>query len=143
MAVVQLLALVFTTLALVPAMAHVLELPNKLPMSREEYLTVQRLYRGWNRAGYIVIAALVTTLLLALFADDRGRGPALLAFCAILGTQIVFWQYTFPVNRITQNWTLAPENWRRLRDRWEISHAVSAVLNFLAVVSVAAALLVE
>ena len=35
---VEFLAVVFTALALVPAMAHVMELPNKLPMSRETYL---------------------------------------------------------------------------------------------------------
>src|SRR5262245_37358279 len=37
----QLLALVLTAVALAPAAAHVLELPNKLPLPRDEYLTVQ------------------------------------------------------------------------------------------------------
>src|SRR5262245_48367558 len=123
MHIVELLAVMFTALALVPAMAHALELPNKLPMSRENYLTVQRLYRGWALAGVLVIGALVTTLLLALMTNDEARGEAIAAFCAIVATQIVFWTFTFPVNRRTRNWTVAPrDGWERLRNRWELSH---------------------
>ena len=143
MPVVELLAVVFTVLALVPAMAHVLELPNKLPMSRDEYLTVQRVYRGWSLAGFLVVAALVSTLLLAIVSDAESRNLALMAFLAILLTQVIFWMFTFPVNQFTRNWTQAPEDWERLRDRWEISHAFSAVLNFIALVCVVLAVLSE
>jgi hypothetical protein len=37
------LNLLFAALALAPAMAHLLELPNKINLSREDYLTVQQL----------------------------------------------------------------------------------------------------
>ena len=136
----QLLAVVLTALALVPAAAHVLELPNKLPMPREEYLTVQRMYRGWNFAGYVVVAALITTLWLAIVSEGEARLPAIIAFLAILATQAVFWGFTFPVNQRTHNWTATPDDWERLRDRWEISHAVSALLNFIALVCVGMAI---
>jgi hypothetical protein len=63
------------------------------------------------------------------------------AFLAILLTQVVFWLFTFPVNRRTNNWTEAPEDWEQLRDRWEFSHAASALLNFIAFVCVAVAIL--
>jgi hypothetical protein len=138
---IQLLALVLTSLALVPAMAHVLELPNKLAMSRETYLTVQRMYRGWDFLEFIVIGAMITTLILVITADDAAFAPALIAFFAIAATQVVFWTFTFPVNRRTENWTLTPEEWEPLRDRWELSHAASAVLNFIALVCVALAIL--
>ena len=142
MDVIQLLALVFTALALVPAAAHVLELPNKLPMARDAYLTVQKVYRGWSYAGIAVVAALVATLWLAIDTDGRARAPAVVAFLAILGTQVVFWMITYPVNRRTENWTRAPEEgWEELRDRWEFSHALSALLNFIALVGVAMAIL--
>ncbi len=144
MPVVELLAVVFCVLALVPAMAHVLELPNKLPLSREAYLTVQSIYRGWSLSGVLVVGALITTLLLAIFGDGEARGEALLAFAAIVATQVVFWTFTFPVNRATDNWTRVPEgNWERLRDRWEISHAANALLHFIAVVCVTLAVLAE
>jgi hypothetical protein len=133
---IEFLAVVLTALALVPAMAHVMELPNKLSMPVETYLIVQRMYRGWSFSGIVVFAATIATLILLFYADGDAFAPALVAFLAIAATQVVFWVYTFPVNRITRHWTRAPHDWKRLRDRWELSHAVSAVLNFIAVVSV-------
>jgi hypothetical protein len=138
---IELLAVVLCALALVPSMAHVMELPNKLPMSREAYLLVQRLYRGWNMSAFVVIGALVSTFILMLSVNDAAFAPALVGFLAIVATQIVFWVFTFPVNRATRNWTQVPDDWQLLRDRWEFSHAVSAVLNFIAVVSVTIAVL--
>jgi len=138
-----LLALVLTAIALAPGAAHVLELPNKLPMHRDEYLTVQRVYRGWAYLGIVVVAALAATLWFALIADGPAEAPAVIAFCAVLATQIVFWVFTFPVNRRTRDWTRAPENWEKLRDRWELSHAASAVLNFIALVCIAVAILLS
>ena len=135
--VIQLLALVLTALALIPAAAHVLELPNKLPLDREQYLTVQQMYRGWNRVAFVVIPAIVVTTWLAIIADGPAEAPAVVAFVAILFTQVVFWGVTVPVNRRTHDWTEAPEDWERLRDRWEISHAAIAMLNFIALVCVA------
>ena len=137
----QLLALVLTAVALAPSAAHVLELPNKLPLHRDEYLTVQHLYRGWSRLGFVVIGALLATLWMAVVADESSELPATLAFIAILLTQVVFWIYTYPVNRRTHNWTEAPDDWERLRDRWEFSHAANALLSFIAFVCVAVAIL--
>ena len=137
----QLLALVLTAVALAPSAAHVLELPNTLPLHRDEYLTVQHLYRGWSRLGFVVIGALLATLWMAVVADESSELPATLAFIAILLTQVVFWIYTYPVNRRTHNWTEAPDDWERLRDRWEISHAANALLSFIAFVCVAVAIL--
>jgi hypothetical protein len=138
---VQFLAVVLTALALVPAMAHVMELPNKLPMTREAYLIVQRVYRGWNLSAFVVIGALIATLVLVMSVDGAAFLPALIGFLAIVATQVVFWMFTYPVNRLTRNWTRVPDDWQVLRDRWEISHAVSAALNFIAVVSVTVAVL--
>jgi hypothetical protein len=39
----------------------------------------------------------------------------------------------------TQNWTVLPDNLQALRRQWEYSHAVNAVLNFLALCLVVAA----
>lgn len=138
---VEFLAVILTALALIPAAAHVMELPNKLPMTREAYLIVQRVYRGWNLSAFVVIGALIATLVLMILVDGAAFVPALLGFLAIVGTQVIFWKFTYPVNKITRNWTRVPEDWMALRDRWEISHAASAVLNFIAVVCVTVAVL--
>jgi len=61
----------------------------------------------------------------------------------VLATQVVFWLITFPVNRRTRNWTAVADDWIRLRNRWEYSHAASAMLNLGAVVNVIIAVLSE
>jgi hypothetical protein len=138
LAAVRFSSLLFVALALAPALAHLLELPNKIGLARDDYLTVQQIYRGWALLGVVVVAALVSTLLLAIMVRSRPREfvPALMAFFCIAGTQVVFWLFTYPANRQTSNWTVLPDNWMALRAQWEYSHAASAVLNLVALVAV-------
>ncbi|HZE70640.1 MAG TPA: hypothetical protein VE135_14100 [Pyrinomonadaceae bacterium] len=130
-------SLVFAALALAPAMAHLLELPNKINLPREAYLTVQQIYRGWVLVGFVVAGALLSTLALTITVrQERGAFSfALIAFVCIAGTQVIFWIYTYPANRATKNWTMLPENWIELRRQWEYSHATSAILNLVALVA--------
>jgi hypothetical protein len=60
------LSLLFAALALAPSMAPLLELPNKIGLSRDEYLTVQQIYRGWNLLAVVVFGALLSTLALTI-----------------------------------------------------------------------------
>jgi intracellular septation protein A len=137
-----LLALVLTAVALAPSAAQVIGLPNKLHMEREEYLVVQRVYRSWPFLGILVVAALAATLWFASIMHGPAEAPAVIAFLAVLATQVVFWIFTFPVKRLVgKGRGLPEEDWERLRDRWEISHAVNALLNFVALVCVAVAIL--
>jgi len=131
------IALLFTALALAPALAHLLELPNKINLSREAYLTVQQIYRGWVLLGFVIAGALLSTLALTITVrQERGAFIfALIAFLCIVGTQVIFWIYTYPANRATKNWTMLPENWVGLRKQWEYSHATSAILNLVALVA--------
>jgi hypothetical protein len=139
----QFLSLLFTALALAPALAHLMELPNKIGLSREAYLAVQQIYRGWALLGIVVIGAMVFTFALAVLSRGRGRtfALALIGFLCIVGTQVIFWTFTFPANQATANWTTLPENWMALRTQWEYSHAASAVLNLIAFVSIALSVL--
>jgi hypothetical protein len=128
-------AVFFCGLALVPGAAHAMELPNKIRMPKQEYLVTQKLYRGWQRVAPVVLLALLSTALLVGQSWGAGRVPeaaSLVAFVCIAATQVIFWSFTYPVNKATANWTLAPEQWEGLRRRWEYSHAVSAVLNLVA-----------
>jgi hypothetical protein len=130
-------SLLFAALALAPALAHLLELPNKIGLSRDDYLTVQQIYRGWALLGFVVAGALLSTLVLTIMVRDRPKVFALtlVAFLCIVGTQVVFWTFTFPANQQTGNWTVLPENWMALRTQWEYSHATSAVLNLIAFIA--------
>ncbi|HEX6317772.1 MAG TPA: DUF1772 domain-containing protein [Burkholderiales bacterium] len=143
MTLLRFLALLFAALALGPALAHLLELPNKIGLSREEYLTVQQIYRGWALLGIVVFGALLSSLALAIAVRRRRSEfvPALIAFLCIAGTQAVFWTFTYPANEQTANWTLLPEHWRALRAQWEYSHAASAVLNLAAFIALVVAVL--
>ncbi len=129
------LALFFSALALGPALAHLLELPNKINLSREEYLTVQQIYRGWALLGIVIAGALISTIVLTILLRHERRAFvfSLIGFLCIVGTQVIFWTYTFPTNQVTQNWTTLPDSWALLRRQWEFSHAASAGLNLLAV----------
>jgi hypothetical protein len=136
--VARFLSLLFCALALAPAMAHLFELPNKIGLPRDAYLAVQHLYDGWALLGFVVYGAVFSTLAQAILARRRTRELrlALTAFFCILGTQIVFWTFTFPANKATNYWTMLPDNWIVLRAQWEYSHAASAALNLLALVAV-------
>lgn len=139
------LALFFASLALGPALAHLLELPNKINLSRADYLTVQQIYRGWALLGIVIFPALISTFVLTLLLRKEWRPFvfSFIGFLCIVGTQVVFWTYTFPANQVTNNWTMLPDNWEQLRRQWEYSHAASAVLNVLAVAALIVSLLAE
>jgi ABC-type cobalamin transport system permease subunit len=132
-------SLLFATLALAPALAHLLELPNKIGLSRDDYLIVQQIYRGWALLGIVILGALLSTLVLTILVRKRAHEFALslLAFLCIAGTQVVFWTFTFPANQQTNNWTVLPKTWETLRMQWEYSHAASAVLNLIAFIALA------
>ena len=131
---IQCTATILTALALVPVGAHVLELPNKIHLDQAQYVAVQQIYRGWALLGIVLIAALLADLLSAVLARSQ-RMPMLFAASAavLLGvTLAVFFIWTFTVNQVTNNWTVAPDDWEALRATWEYSHATNAALTFLA-----------
>jgi hypothetical protein len=135
----QFLALTLTTLALVPAGAHLLALPNKIDLSEADYFTVQGIYRGWALLGIVLCAAILADLALSvrLRRQRAAFWCALVAFLAMCATLTIFFAWIFPANKLTVNWTVVPEDWRTLRAQWEYSHAVNAALTFLAFCAVA------
>jgi hypothetical protein len=52
------------------AWAHLLELPHKMNLSRDDYLTVQQIYRGW---GLVVVAAFLVNIALTIALRPRER----------------------------------------------------------------------
>lgn len=123
-----------TALALGPALAHLLELPNKIGLPKEAYFTVQQIYSGWNRLGVVLMLQLVSIVAVILLARDdrRLRILASLALLCLAGAQLLFWTFTFPANTATSNWTVQPDTWQALRNQWEYSHAGGALLQLAA-----------
>lgn len=125
--------MLFVALAWGPSAGHLLELPNKMRLGREEYRTVQQIYRGWQWLGIVVLGALVSSGAFAWAARGSAWFAfALVALLCLLGTQVLFWTVTFPANRATEDWRVLPDGWTELRRRWEYAHALSAGLNLLA-----------
>jgi hypothetical protein len=130
----QIAAIVLTALELVPTGAHFFELPNKIGLPHDAYLTVQHIYNGWAFFGIALIGAIAVNLALAFVLWRRGRrfGASLAAGLLLALTLAIFFAWTYPANEATGNWTALPADWRELRRQWEISHAVNAVLTFAA-----------
>lgn len=117
MRILYFIALMFAALALGPALAHLFALSNKIGMSEADYFVAQQIYRGWAWLGLVVYGALLSALALswALRRDGAARTWALVAFLCIVGTQGIFWTWTYPANRATQNWTTVPADWQAPR----------------------------
>jgi hypothetical protein len=88
----------------------------------------------WWIVGLSVPLAFLSVL--ALTIALRGKGTsfrlALIAFLFLVGELVLFWGFTAPVNRATENWTMLPGNWEELRAQWEYSHAARAFFYVLA-----------
>jgi hypothetical protein len=136
--IVRFLAVILTALSLVPAGAHLFELPNKIGLAQEPYFVVQGIYRGWALFGLVLIPAMIVDLALAGVEWRRG-GPfwlPLAAFLCMAATLAVFFTWVYPANVATNNWTMPPPNWAELRTHWEYGHAVNALLTFVALCAV-------
>jgi hypothetical protein len=131
--VAHFLSIVLMGLALVPAGAHLFELPNKIGLERDAYFTVQQIYAGWALFGIVLFAALAATLVLSVLLRRRPLASyfALGGFLAVAANLAIFFAVVFPTNQATANWTEAPENWETLRAQWEYGHAINAVVAFV------------
>jgi hypothetical protein len=143
--ILRFVSVILTAVTMAGGFAHLFELPYKIALPREAYLTVQQIYRGWALLGIAVVGALLSTLAVAIVLQrDKTQfyltGTA--ALCLALSL-FVFFLFIFPANRQTQNWTILPENWEQLRRQWEYSHAVNAALYFVALSALVLSLLAE
>jgi hypothetical protein len=121
-------------MAFVPVGAHLFELPNKIDLSQQQYSIVQSIYRGWALFGFVISAAIGANLFaaLALWRRRKPFGLSLAASLILALTLLVFFEWTYPANQATNNWTLMPRDWEVLRAQWEFSHAANAILTFIA-----------
>ncbi len=155
LAFAQAVAAVSAAVAMTLSLAHALEYPGKLRLSREQYLAVQAIYYpGFTWAGGaepIAIVAAAAALALTPFGTAAFwlTGGAL---AAAVATHTLYWVLTAPINRVwlkderlsasAQRFFGAADevderNWTVLRDRWERSHiyrAVTATAAFLLLV---------
>lgn len=141
--VVFFIALLATALALGAALAHALELPNKIDLPKDQYFVVQQAYRGWDHLAYLLLVELLSMIAVAVMSrhDPYVFWAVVAAICCLAAAQALFWIFTYPANAATANWTRAPPNWEALRDRWEYSHAAGAAFQTLAMASLIVAVI--
>src|SRR5215831_19425655 len=134
----RLLAVISVVFCLIPAGAHFFGLANKMSLSTADYMTTQKIYAGWSFFGVAIIAAILFTLTHTLMVRAE-RAAFFLFLTALLclgATQVIFWTFTYPMNVATNNWTVTPQHFETVRRQWEYSHAVNAVLTFVALVTI-------
>jgi hypothetical protein len=158
----QIVTILVVACAMALALAHALELPGKLRLSKEEYFSVQTIYYPGFTIGGLSEPAAILAILILLFllpAGSSGFWMTLGALIALLGMHATYWALTHPVNNF---WVRSvrpsrlgarffgfdplgrtggdgrPE-WTALRDRWEYSHVVRAILGLLGLGFLAAA----
>ncbi|MCE7979977.1 MAG: DUF1772 domain-containing protein [Caldilinea sp. CFX5] len=150
----QLLAVFLVAVAFALALAHALELPGKMRLSREVYYAVQPIYYpGFTIGGISEPVGLLLTLLL-LWLTPWGSPDfwlTLLALAGLVGMQAVYWFVTHPVNKFwLQDEALRGVSagffalgraekralpWTALRNRWEYSHVARAAFAFVSLLA--------
>jgi hypothetical protein len=161
--VLQALSLVFVVLAMVPALAHALELPGKLRLTKDAYFAVQPIYYpGFTIAGISEPLAIVSTIAFLVLTPRESVDfwLSLVALLGLIGMHAVYWLFTHPVNNFwLQGKKLSdlgsgffslgkpgrqsdtrPVDWTILRDRWEYSHVARAGLAFLSFIALVIAI---
>jgi hypothetical protein len=111
--VLQFLSVILAALAFVPGGVHLFELPNKIGLSQERYVVVQSIYRGWALFGVVIFAAIGANLLLAVKQWRGGRSYRLTLTAGLLlvAALAVFFEWTYPVNQATNNWSMVVADW--------------------------------
>lgn len=129
-------SVVSVAIYLIPEGAHFFEMFNKVKMSSVDYMTMQRAYDGWAFFGVAIVIAVGCTLghAVAMWDVPVARWLSLGALALLIGTQVIFWCFIYPMNALTRNWTEIPANFGVVRLQWEYGHAASAALTFLALV---------
>lgn len=142
--------LILSALAVLAPMAHVLEMPNKFALDGPLWLAVQQhLYRGWGPfvGAPTEIGALATSfaVLIQRRQDARVQRLMVIAVVAYAGMIGAFFAFNGPVNAALNGWTPAtlPANWPDYRLRWEIGHAVAALLAVVGLASVVRGWLID
>jgi hypothetical protein len=168
MLLLQVLTVFLVSVAMALALAHALEFPGKMRLSKDIYIATQSIYYpGFTIGGFGEGLGLLATLSLVLLMP-RGTLAfwwSLAGFLALVITQVVFWTVTQPVNRhwvaglrltgaAQRFFSVDPtrqqgavqvseqDQWEHLRDRWEYSHIVRAVFAAISLISVTVAIAV-
>jgi hypothetical protein len=158
---IKVMSVLLVAVAMGLALAHALELPGKLRLTKEEYLIVQPIYYpGFTIGGIAEPLGVIATLILIFFMPPGSAAfwLTLVALLGLIGMQLVYWVATHPVNKFwLQDETLQsvgddffaldpmkrskpdtnarPTDWTAMRNRWEYSHVARAGLALISLIA--------
>jgi hypothetical protein len=165
--ILQVVTVFLVSIAWAQALAHVLELPGKMRLGKDAYISVQTIYYPGFTIGGALGEGLGMCATLALLVVTEPTGPAfawtLSAFLALIAMHATYWIVTHPVNKFwLKDHNLkglgagffglgerprdiaesaeSDDVWARLRDRWEYSHVTRAAFAGAALLSLIIAL---
>ncbi len=159
--ILQVLSVFLVSVAMALALAHALELPGKMRLGKEAYLTVQPIYYpGFTTAaGFGEGGGMIATLVLLVLTPSQSVAFwwTLVAFVALVAMHAAYWLLTHPVNKLwlrdhdlggfgagffafdplKRSAPAVPheDRWTSYRDRWEYSHVLRAVLGAISLIS--------
>lgn len=157
----QVVSFLLVAVAMALSLAHALEFPGKLRLSEKQYLAIQQIYYPGFTIGGAAEPLGVLFLLALLFFTSTGISFWLTTAAAITlaAAHAAYWLMTHPVNNFWLKGTklstagssffdadpLArrskePSDWQTLRNRWEWSHVVRALLSFASLTLLATAM---
>jgi hypothetical protein len=159
--IVQIVTVVAVTIVMSLPLAHALEWPGKQRLSKEHYLAMRPIYYpGFTYAGFAEPLSLLVVLIL-LILTPRGTGQfwsTAGAFLALLTMHASYWVLTHPVNYfwlegfklqgfarrffevgVSKQGSPMDSEWTHLRDRWEFSHMIRAILGLVSLVLIVVA----
>jgi hypothetical protein len=149
----QIVSVLLVAIAMALALAHALELPGKLRLDRDAYLTVQRIYYpGFTVGGVSEIAGIIALVALTWGStfDHTRLWWTFAALVLLMAMHATYWFVTHPVNNF---WLKdvelsglgatffsafagnAESDWTKLRDVWEYSHVARAIFGMLSLLS--------
>jgi hypothetical protein len=146
---VQLVCVVLVAIAMALTLAHALELPGKMRLGKEAYLSVQQIYYPGFTVGGVAEPLGIIALLVFMPPPGSRFWWTMAALISLVAMHLVYWFVTHPVNSF---WTkdiqltglgatffslFAPDisgDWAKLRDVWEYSHVARAALGMLSLI---------
>ena len=156
----KILAVLVVAIAMSMALAHLLELPGKFRLAKDQYLAVQAIYYpGFTYGGAAEPLGIIVTAVLALAAKGDSSFWLIIASCgAMVAMQAIYWIWIAPVNNVwlkdtklegasgafiglgkLRSSAAGRTDWTYLRNRWEFSHAARAGIAVAALVLLVAA----
>ncbi len=132
----QFFSIILIATYMVPQAAHLIEYPGKIVMDRDAYFATQQIYAGWSMSAYVLFGAMAASLGLTILSRAQPL-PMILAgaaFVLMVSVLVVFFLRVAPMNTITEQWTMLPDNWEPIRAQWEHGHGINAVITLFALI---------